>query len=410
MAFPSISRIPLIALILSWIPLQAAWAETYVVNPDGTGDFPNIKEAVAASVDDDEILLGSGIFTGADNHDVSILNKRITIRSQSDDPNQCIIDCNGRYGLDARAFTNSSTDASGPLIRGITMRDGAAGLGGAIVTNGSLRLENCKFLENQANIAGAIYIFQPDLPRRSTSYFGGRTVRIEDCDFISNTAEVEGGAISHLDSTTEVIITNCRFIKNASGQFGGAIFAIISFQMEGTILAKNEAGDSGGAIVCVGGGLFSGCTLALNIAPEGSAIFYGAPIHGRGLILSVSTSIIAFSEGGQPVSCEDTALIEFICCDVYGNSAGDWVGCIEGLDAAGGNISEDPLFCGLEISDPHVFGDRFTLSPESPCLPGARGCAVMGARGVEECGESPGNPLMRSVQPTTWGRIKGNYR
>src|SRR4026209_1473486 len=120
MAFQSTSRIPLAALILSWIPL-AAWADTYVVNPDGSGDFPNIRQAVAASVDDDEILLGSGIFTGADNHDISIINQRITIRSQSDDPNQCIIDCNGRNGQDARGFSNSSADASGPLIRGITI-------------------------------------------------------------------------------------------------------------------------------------------------------------------------------------------------------------------------------------------------------------------------------------------------
>ena len=222
MAFQSISRIPLLALLLSSIPLQTTWAETYVVNPDGTGDFPNIREAVAASVDDDEIVLGSGIFIGVDNTNIPIVNQRITIRSQSDDPNQCIIDCDVPRGLDTRAFTNSSADASGPLIRGITVRDGSALLGGAIVTNGSLRLENCKFLENVAtNIGGAIYLFQPDVPQRSAPSFGGRTVVIDDCDFIRNAANIQGGAISHLDSTAQVIITNSRFLKNTSGQYGG---------------------------------------------------------------------------------------------------------------------------------------------------------------------------------------------
>ena len=102
--------------------------------------------------------------------------------------------------------------------------------------------------------------------------------------------------------------------------------------------------------------------------------------------------------------------MEFACCDVFGNSAGDWVGCLLGLGEKNGNISADPLFCGLEVSDAHVFGDRFTLSPDSPCLPTLGGCPLIGARDVGECGSSRRNPLIRSVQPTTWGRIKGSYR
>jgi len=408
MAFQSTCRIPLIALILSSIAVQAASAKTYVVNPDGSGDFPNIQEAVAASVDDDEIQLGNGTFVGQFNRDVILINKRITIRSQSDDPTQCIIDCDAQTrGLDARAFSNSTSDPSGPLIRGITIQGGFGGLGGAIVTNGSLRLENCKFLENESNVGGAIYLFQPDPPAK----LGGRTVVIDGCDFISNFADTEGGAIAHLDSTTEVIISNSRFMKNVSAGFGGAIFAITPFVIDDTIFARNEARDTGGAIVCVNGGSFSGCTLALNRAPIGSGIFYGSPLdsplRGAGISLSVANSIIAFGEGGQPVSCEDTALIVFSCCDVYGNAAGDWVGCLTGLDKANGNISENPLFCGLESADLQLFGDRFTLSPESPCLPTKGGCALIGARGLEEC---VAIPTKSALEETTWGQVKAAYR
>ena len=120
MAFQSPSRIPLFALILSSIAVQAASAKTYVVNPDGSGDFPTIQEAVANSVDDDEIQLGDGIFAGDGNRNIIITNQRIAIRSQSDDPTQCIIDCDDQTrGQDFRAFSNSSTDPSGPLIRGL---------------------------------------------------------------------------------------------------------------------------------------------------------------------------------------------------------------------------------------------------------------------------------------------------
>ena len=100
MGFHSTFRLPTLALILSWIPLQTASAKTYVVNPDGTGDFPNIQAAVDASVDDDEIELGNGVFIGEGNRNVFIENKRITIRSQSDDPTQCIIDCDWNRGVE----------------------------------------------------------------------------------------------------------------------------------------------------------------------------------------------------------------------------------------------------------------------------------------------------------------------
>ena len=239
---------------------------------------------------------------------------------------------------------------------------------------------------------------------------GGRTVLIDECDFISNVAGIQGGAIAHLDSTTEVIISNSRFMKNISAQFGGGIYAITPFVINGTIFARNEARDSGGAIVCVNGASFSGLTLALNRAPIGSAIFYGSPLdsplQGPGISLSVSNSIIAFSEGGQPVSCEDTALIVFSCCDVYGNSAGDWVGCLTGLDQTNDNFSADPL---LRIGIPRFPNLRRSLHFVSGVsVPPPRRLQVdrrsrigrVRAHSDEEC----------SLQETTWGQVKAAYR
>jgi hypothetical protein len=409
MRFRSTSRITLLVLISSCIPFHFAAADIYVVHPDGSGDFATIQEAVDASVAGDEIELGNGVFSGNGNFNIALVNKVITIRSQSDDPNQCIIDCNGGRGEDARGFSNSASDPLGPLIQGITIRHGIAEAGGGIMTNGTLRLNNCKFLENEANFGGAIYVFQPDAPKR-----GLLPIVIENCDFISNFASTEGGAIAQVHFFTGLTINDCRFLKNTTLQFGGAVYALPPIDVNGTIFARNEAGDAGGAAVCINGGTFNECTLALNIAARGSAIFYGAPIHGtpnrgRGLVLTVANTIIAFGERGDPVSCEDTALQVFTCCDIYGNSAGDWVGCLEGLDQTNGNFSLDPLFCGFSFADPLLFGDRFTLSPSSPCLP-FRGCGRIGARGVEECGREAGSMLRSSLPATTWGRIKGEYR
>jgi hypothetical protein len=66
-----------------------------------------------------------------------------------------------------------------------------------------------------------------------------------------------------------------------------------------------------------------------------------------------------------------------------------------------GNIFTDPLFCGPEDcnSAPTVLGD-YTLGATSPAL--LAPCGPMGAL-AEGCGGI-------SVDPTSWGRIKGLYR
>ena len=56
--------------------------DTYIVKPDGSGDYPDIQAAVRATSDGDTVLLASGTFIGPGNRDVDYLGKQITIRSQ----------------------------------------------------------------------------------------------------------------------------------------------------------------------------------------------------------------------------------------------------------------------------------------------------------------------------------------
>lgn len=63
-------------------------------------DFPNIQSAVTASLDGDTVLLSDGVYTGPSNRGIVIENKNITIRSGSNSPTQCTIDCE----LEDRAF------------------------------------------------------------------------------------------------------------------------------------------------------------------------------------------------------------------------------------------------------------------------------------------------------------------
>ena len=96
-------------LVLSTAFLVApATATTYLVEPDGTGDFPTIQSAIDAAEDGDTIELTDGTFTGVGNRDLNYLGKAITVRSRSGDPNACIIDC----GQADRGFSF----ISGPMI------------------------------------------------------------------------------------------------------------------------------------------------------------------------------------------------------------------------------------------------------------------------------------------------------
>jgi len=81
-------------LLLAWPLLLTApsLAATWIVQPDGTGDFPTIQAAVDAASDGDEILLADGVFTGSGNRDVDLLGKTLTIRSESGQAENCTVD------------------------------------------------------------------------------------------------------------------------------------------------------------------------------------------------------------------------------------------------------------------------------------------------------------------------------
>jgi hypothetical protein len=61
------------------------------------------------------------------------------------------------------------------------------------------------------------------------------------------------------------------------------------------------------------------------------------------------------------------------CSDVYGNTQGDWVGCLAGGEGVDGNFTAAPLFCDPENGD-------YSLDAVSPCL-SVPGCGQIGGFG-----------------------------
>jgi predicted outer membrane repeat protein len=373
----------LVVFSLSFAGLSPA--VTYVVHPDGTGDFPTIQAAVDAASPGDVIELTNGRFTGDGNRDIDYLGKSITVRSRSGIPEMCVIDCQATWTFRHRGFyfrTGEGPDAS---LQGVTITNGIAPLdnlgdwGGGILCDGaSPTVVNCIFDDNVAGWGGGMLCIN------------NASCLIHDCIFHDNIATSNGGGL-YCSTYSSAEIVRVTFSENRGDKGGG--------------LACNNASPN-----------VKGCTFVRNYA-----WVHGAGIWAvNGAVPRVFNSIIAFSDNGASVLCELGSVMVLECCDVYGNPDGDWVGCIGGQHGTHGNFWGDPLFCGIPGgSGPTLFSgaSAFSLHANSPCLPGnhpdGADCGLIGAHGIG-CGISPGPPPTKegpaAIEITTWGRIKSGYR
>jgi hypothetical protein len=222
---------------------------------------------------------------------------------------------------------------------------------------------------------------------------GGGTFR--NVAFTGNAARRGPGGLA---GWGDLEVTDCTFTGNGADYGPGAI-ACSGGTFEQVVVSGSWGVDEGGAAIsCSGHPTFSNVTVANNHHEGGAGasgvLCFGSPVFNR--------VIIALGTGWGPgdktvaVACGDSAHPTFECCDIYGNSGGEWVGCIADQYGLNGNISEDPLFCGPSTGD-------FTVAENSPCIPANNGCGVLiGALGA---GCSP-----PSVEATSWGAIKAMFR
>jgi predicted outer membrane repeat protein len=383
-----------------------ASATTYVIEPDGSGDLPTIQAAIDASSDGDIIELADGTFTGTGNRDVDFAGRAVTVRSQSGDPETCVIDCEGSEADPQRGFIFQSSEGPGSVIEGITITHGWADYyGGGIFCdeNASPTVSNCVLLDNEAAMGGGMC--------------GGRLSTLTGCSFIGNES-VRGGGLARAWAT---ILTDCEFLGNKA-RYGGGIYirSSCSPTLTGCAFTGNSALHSGGAlhIELHCNPVLRHCTLTGNLAPIGGAVeisiecspsfmnctlsgnsstYTGVVTCGELCYVTIENTIISHSPQGEAVTCWDSDAT-LTCCDVYRNAGGDWIGCLAGQYGVNGNICEDPLFC----LDEHLDAP-YTLHENSPCAPEQNpACGLIGAWDVG-CGVTP-------VEEMSWGSVKAMFR
>ena len=406
----------------------AASADTYVVDADGTGDFPTIQDAIDAASDNDVVELLDGTYTGDGNRDIDFHGKAITVRSQSGDPLSCVIDCEGTALEPHRGFHFHTLETSASVVRGVTVTNGRIhhtgdldGGGAVICYTASPRFENCVLTGNSVTAdPGGMFI-----RGGGVALYGLSTPAFVDCTISDNSTSggqsYGSGIFAYLSA--EVTLENCVIEGNGGATFGGGLYGYYSsvyatdctfsgngavngagvflgtpetaYSFVGCKFAGNHANNGGGAY-CVHTASFDNCTFAMN---EGTIYAGGVYCGGSIVDVSLENTVVAFSTSGEGVYAESgLELPEVECCDVFGNDGGEYGGGLSDLTGVDGNFSEDPLFCD-------VYSGDLQLCSNSPCLPGGNGCGVLIGAEDTGCGDcdSP-------VQGTSWGAVKAMFR
>jgi hypothetical protein len=157
---------------------------------DGTWDkpFATIQKAIDIAASGDQVILGTGIYSGDGNRDLVFRGKDLTVRSLSG-ARETILDAGGSDTAQHRAFYLEGGLDTTTYIEGLTITGGYSSSGGGVW---------CK----------------------------GASPTFVNCVFTRNTGTISGGAVRCKGSSPHFI--NCTFFANHSGSVGSSVFCLAS--------------------------------------------------------------------------------------------------------------------------------------------------------------------------------------
>ena len=229
-------------------------------NNDGPG---SLRQAITDVPVNGVIDFSPGVFTAGSNTilltDELLVGKAITIDASGTPAGVRLT------GSDTRLVSVMS--AGNLVLKRLTLSQGnssgaaADGFGGALYSEGFIRLEDCTFSGNTAvNYGGAI------------CSFGG--LEIDRCTVNGNTAGLLGGGVYSAGIGSQSI-TNTTLTANSAVLFGGGVFHTSPLTLVHATVTGNQAGNKGGGIYndFVSELTLRSSIVAGNSAPEGVNFF-----------------------------------------------------------------------------------------------------------------------------------------
>jgi hypothetical protein len=228
-------------------------------------------------------------------------------------------------------------------------------------------------LRSETGLADCVTIDAQALGRVFVCHDDSEPTTIEGFTATGGLANFGAGLISTAEGLS---IANCLFVDNeALHQAGGLQFEDCTATVTGCTVTGNSGPDAGGVALARATVTISRTIIALNL--------------GRSF---------------RCLTIDDVPILS--CCDIYGNSEGDWVGCIADQAGQSGNFRADPGFCDEGAGDYTLCDDSWCLPPNLPAAVAAH-CpgALIGALGAG-CG--PCDPI--PAETATWGAVKAMFR
>ncbi|MAE69277.1 MAG: hypothetical protein CME06_02280 [Gemmatimonadetes bacterium] len=246
-------------------------------------DQPTIGAGLGAATDGDTVLVAHGTYEGPGNRELRFGAKQVVLRSEWG-AEYTVID--GQDRDDEKIFVFDEDVTSETIVEGFTIRNGAyagggcamdlnfaspnivdcvfesnepqgigAGGGGALSVWGGSEpvFLRCRFLDNTAYTAGAVYCAHAARPRFVGCYFEGNSAggtggaicssgssvpKLLDCLFVENSAAHRGGAVYAYESDIEIV--NCTFVDHQA-EDGTVLWSTLSDPLvSGSILTGSS--------------------------------------------------------------------------------------------------------------------------------------------------------------------------
>jgi len=158
------------------------------------------------------------------------------------------------------------TICGGHATGGSTGRSGPSDGGGALRIQGSFPVvRNCTFIQNWGSNGGAVFVFRSDFEMVSR-------LEIRNCRFMANASGNYGGAVFTYE--TELFLADCEFSANTSRKGGGISSHLGDLSLSRCTIQKNRAADGSGLYHVNGHLSLAGCTF------EGNATLPPGPARG----------------------------------------------------------------------------------------------------------------------------------